>query len=81
VPSSQIGLMSWAIAALVAAPLGETLSRAVGAAFMQSSLNYTYSISGALIWLAVVLALSATAGLLPAWHAVRLTVRDVLTYE
>lgn len=76
-----IGLISWAIAALVAAPLGEALSAAVGAAFMQSSLNYTYSVSGALIWLVVVLVLATVASLLPAWHAARLTVRDVLAYE
>jgi putative ABC transport system permease protein len=34
-----------------------------------------------LVWLGIVLVLSALASLLPARNAVRLTVRDVLAYE
>jgi len=33
------------------------------------------------VWLLVVLGLSAISSLLPAWNAVRLTVREVLAYE
>jgi putative ABC transport system permease protein len=34
-----------------------------------------------LLWLVVVVVLSALASFLPAWNASRLTVREVLAYE
>lgn len=76
-----IGLLSWAIASLLALPLGKLLSDAVGMAFIQMPLSYTFSPGGVLLWLVIVLALSALASFLPAWRAVHLTVRDVLAYE
>jgi putative ABC transport system permease protein len=44
-------------------------------------MSYTFSMRGALLWLAAVLALAALASILPAWNASRLTVREVLAYE
>ncbi|NJO00225.1 MAG: hypothetical protein HC875_41960 [Anaerolineales bacterium] len=48
---------------------------------MSAPLDYTFSINGVLLWLAVVVVLSAVASFLPAWNASRLTVREVLAYE
>lgn len=76
-----IGIISWVIGALLAVPLSKLLSDAVGMAFWQSPLSYSFSISGMFIWLGVVVVLSAIASFLPAWNAARLTVRDVLAYE
>ncbi len=76
-----VGLISWVLGALLAMPFSKLLSDAVGMAFWQSPLSYTFSFEGTLIWLGVVVALSAIASFLPAWHASRLTVRDVLAYE
>lgn len=76
-----IGVISWFLGALIAVPFSKLLSDAVGMAFWRSPLAYSFSLTGALIWLGVVIALAAVASLLPAWNAVRLTVRDVLAYE
>jgi len=76
-----IGLLSWLAGTILAWPIGKLLSDAVGAAFLQSPLSYTFSIQGMLLWLAVVLVLAALASILPAWNASRLTVREVLAYE
>jgi len=76
-----IGVLSWFVGALLALPIGKLLSDAVGIAFTDFPLNYTFSVRGTLLWLAVVLILAALASLLPARSASRLTVREVLAYE
>jgi len=53
----------------------------VGAAILNSPLDFVFSLDGFLIWLAGVLVLSALASLLPAHNAARLTIREVLAYE
>jgi putative ABC transport system permease protein len=76
-----IGVLSWFVGAILALPIGKLLSDAVGIAFTESPLNYTFSIKGTLLWLVVVLILAALASFLPARSASRLTVREVLAYE
>jgi len=76
-----IGVLSWLIGAILALPIGKLLSDAVGIAFTDFPLNYTFSTQGALLWLAVVLVLAAMASFLPARSASQLTVREVLAYE
>jgi putative ABC transport system permease protein len=44
-------------------------------------LEYRFSAGGLLLWVVIVILLSAVACVLPARNAVRLTVRDVLAYE
>jgi putative ABC transport system permease protein len=76
-----IGTLSWLLGAIFALPVSKLLSDAVGFAFFQTPLSYTFSFAGALIWLALVLIIAALASALPARGAARLTVRDVLAYE
>jgi putative ABC transport system permease protein len=76
-----IGVLSWFVGALLALPIGKLLSDAVGIAFTDFPLNYTFSVRGTLLWLAVVLVLAALASFLPSRSASRLTVREVLAYE
>lgn len=76
-----IGLLSWFIGAVLAYPLSRTLSDLIGNQFLHAPLNYTFSFTGVFIWLGVVIGLAALASFLPAWHASRLTVREVLAYE
>jgi putative ABC transport system permease protein len=76
-----IGTLSWLVGAVLALPLGKTLSNIVGYSIMQADLNYTYSVEGVGVWLAVVLVLAALASFWPARNASRVTVRDVLAYE
>lgn len=76
-----IGALSWALAMIVAVPLAKVISDSVGMAFFQTPLSFSFSIGGALIWLALVTIIAAIASLLPAYNATRLTVREVLAYE
>lgn len=76
-----IGLISWIIGALLAFPAGLGLSNAVGQALFSTSLPYTFSSTGVMVWLIIVAILATVASVLPAWNASRLTVREVLAYE
>lgn len=76
-----IGLLSWVLGAVLAFPLGKALSDGVGVPILGVPLTYSYSMTGVVLWLVLVVLLSALASLLPARNASRLTVREVLAYE
>jgi putative ABC transport system permease protein len=76
-----IGLLSWFVSILVAAPLGQLLSAALGELIFQMPLHYSISTDGIVIWLVVVLVIATLASVLPAQNASRMTVREVLAYE
>jgi len=44
-------------------------------------LTFIFSPMGLMIWLAVVMAIAFVASLLPAYRAMRLSVRETLAYE
>jgi len=81
VESILVGVISWLGGAVLAFPLSKVLSDQTGLQLFQSPLTYTFAPSGILIWLGVVVILSALASLLPARNAARLPVREVLAYE
>ncbi len=66
---------------LLAVPVGRLMGDAIGAALLRGSLDYTLSIEGAVLWLAVVAIISVVSSVLPAHSASRVTVREVLAYE
>ncbi len=76
-----IGLMSWFLGSLLAIPMSQMLSEAVGKAVLGVPLTYSYSMFGLWLWLIIVILLSALASFMPARNASRLTVREVLAYE
>ncbi len=76
-----IGLISWAQGALLAAPISRFLSDTIGTLIVRSPLSYEFSAPGVMIWLAVVVAVSAAASLAPALNASRISVREALAYE
>lgn len=76
-----IGLLSWAVGLAAALPISRLLSNAVGIAFLGAPLSYTFSLTGAIGWLGVLLLLAIVASALPARSAARLSVREVLAYE
>jgi putative ABC transport system permease protein len=76
-----IGILSWAIGALVAVPISKLLADALGDVFIRRPLAYAYSLQGAVAWAVIVVALAVIASWLPAWRASRITVREVLAYE
>jgi len=76
-----IGLISWAQGALLAAPISRFLSDTIGTLIVRSPLSYEFSAPGVMIWLAVVVGVSAAASLAPALNASRISVREALAYE
>jgi putative ABC transport system permease protein len=76
-----IGVVSWVIGTALAYPFSKVFGTAVGYSFFGGPISYLFSPSGVLIWLGVVVVLASVASFLPAHHASRLTVRDVLAYE
>lgn len=76
-----IGVLSWSFGAVVAIPIGQGLSQAIGRAIMGVPLSFSYALTGLFLWLAIVVLLSALASFIPARSASRLTVREVLAYE
>ena len=76
-----IGGLSWLLGALVSFPITYGLSYIISLAVFQSPIAVHFTFTGFLIWLLVVLALSAVASVLPARNAARLTIREVLAYE
>lgn len=76
-----VGLISWAIASVLAVPFGALLSAALGQLIFQTPLHYTVAVDGIVIWFVVVVVISTAASLFPANNAARLTVRQVLAYE
>lgn len=76
-----IGTISWLFACLVAVPISSVMSDVISAAIFGRSIDFTFVLSGVLIWLGVVVILSVLASVLPARNAARLTIREVLSYE
>jgi len=76
-----IGFASWLLGVLASLPLSQALSNAVGFTFLNATLSYVYSGSGAVLWLGLMMIMAALASYFPARRAARLTVREVLAYE
>ncbi len=76
-----IGLLSWAIAALLAWPISKAIGDFMVQVMFRSGLDFTFEPIGLVIWLLVSIVLSGLASFLPAWKASRTTVREALAYE
>lgn len=76
-----IGVLSWAIAAVLAWPVSKFVGDSVIGLMFRSGLDFTFEPLGLVIWLVVSVALSAVASFVPAWRASRVTVREALAYE
>jgi len=76
-----IGGISWFLGAILSIPITYLLSTIVSLAIFETPIDIHFTASGFLIWLGVVLILSAVASILPARNATRLTIREVLAYE
>ena len=76
-----IGVVSWILAGLVAAPISKVMSDVMSVAIFNTPATFTYTPLGLLIWLGLVALLSMFASILPARSAAHLTIREVLAYE
>ena len=76
-----IGIISFALAIILAVPFTYLLSTIVSNATFETPIAVVFTTTGYLIWLGVVIILSILASVLPARNAARLTIREVLAYE
>lgn len=76
-----IGILSWLFGTLLAFPISTLLSNAINLALFGAPSGFTFTPTGPLVWLGVVLILSIFASLIPAHNAAGLTIREVLSYE
>ena len=76
-----VGLLSWVLAAPLSYPGARLFSALIGQAVLDMPLAFVYSASGMLLWLLIVVVLSALASLWPALRAAQLSVRQALAYE
>lgn len=76
-----IALISWLFSLAAALPFTYMLNESVGNRFLYAPLTYIFSISGALLWLLVVLGTAALSCYVPAQNASQTSVRELLAYE
>jgi len=76
-----IGVLSWALAALMAWPVSKVIGDWIGRRVFTSGLDFRFEPESLLSWLAVSILLGVVASFLPAWHASRATVREALSHE
>jgi putative ABC transport system permease protein len=81
VEGGSIGVITWIFAIILSFPISYVLLKIVSEAMMGSLMQLKVTLQGGVIWLAVVLALSVLASILPARNAAKLTIREVLAYE
>ncbi len=76
-----IGLISWLVGLAASIPISRFMSQIMMRAIFQTNGDFVFTLPGVLIWLALVIVLSAFASITPARNAARLTIREVLAYE
>ncbi len=76
-----IGFLGWLGGILLALPVALLICYKVGMLFLHSPLIFSFSFLGTLLWLVISIVLSISASILPAWSAVKMSVRDVVNYE
>lgn len=74
------GLLSWLIAVPLSFMVGGPMAGALGQAMFDADLDYQYNFEAVLVWLAVILAISILASIIPARNATRVSVRESLAY-
>ncbi len=81
VEGGLIGFLSWLLACLASIPIGNLLTDVISMAIFSTPIDFIFTTTGIIIWLAVVIILAIFASILPARTAARLTIREVLAYE
>lgn len=76
-----IGLLSWAVAVVIARPVSISVGNFAGWLFVRSNLVHVFPTAPMWGWLAFVIVISLVASFFPAWKAANLTVNEVVAYE
>ena len=79
--SITIGLMGWFFGTLLAYPLGQLLTSAIGSEVLESDIHYRFATNWALYWLLIMGGIAVVASLWPARNASRVSVREALAYQ
>ncbi|MBE2222150.1 MAG: ABC transporter permease [Anaerolineae bacterium] len=77
----MIGLISWVVAVVISYPISYALLNMISTAMVDASMPLLINWQGFILWLVLVIFLSAVASVVPARSAARLTIREVLAYE
>jgi putative ABC transport system permease protein len=75
------GLFSWLLAVPISFALAKPLANALGQTMFEANLDFAYNYEAVVIWLFVILLISALASVLPARNATAISVRESLAYE
>ncbi|MFC2009843.1 ABC transporter permease [Chloroflexota bacterium] len=76
-----IGILSWLLAIPLSIPFSLGFDVLLGEAFLGGPLVFKYSPIGPIVWIIIVIVISVTASILPARRAVRMSIRETLSYE
>jgi putative ABC transport system permease protein len=76
-----VGALSWLVAIFASWPVSAFLADRFGKIFFGAPLSASFSPSGCILWLAIVLACSLVAGYVPASRAAALPIREALAWE
>jgi putative ABC transport system permease protein len=74
------GLFSWLLSVPLSFALARLLASALGQVMFDANLDYQYNASAVLVWLVIILIISALASILPARNATQISVRESLAY-
>lgn len=75
-----VGALAWLFGAVLAYPISLGLVRALEES-IGLPLTFTFSWTGVVTWLAMMLVISASASIAPAFRASQVSVRDAISYE
>jgi putative ABC transport system permease protein len=76
-----VGALSWLFATPLSYPSAQAFNALVSNTLFQIPLDFDYSFAGVILWLVIVMVLSALASLWPALRATQISVRESLAYE
>jgi putative ABC transport system permease protein len=76
-----IGIVSWLIAIPVSIPISLIFNSMLGNIMFGTTLAFIFSPVGLAVWLAIIMGIAFIASLLPAYRAMRMSVRETLAYE
>ncbi len=74
------GVFSWAVAVPLSYVFSQPLARTLGQVMFNANLDYQYNVRAVVIWLVLIVVISALASILPARNATRISVRASLAY-
>ncbi len=76
-----IGVISWVLAVPLSVPFSLMFNAMLGQILIKAPLMFVFSPYAVITWLGVVVAIATISSLLPAYRAVRMSIRETLAYE